>query len=217
MGILSTCARVWVRAIFAALFRVRVVGTLPRRGPLILVANHQGWADGFLLVAMFRVGAPIRFLADRDGTMGVWWHRAILRWLDLVVPIDRTRATADRSALGSALATLERGGILVIFAEGRVSRAEAALGRLARGVGYLAMRSGAPVQPAWLSGTAELYLGRDLVVAVGAPRSIERAAPWKRATQEIATALHDDLARLSAEWRPRPVTQKRWRWLTDLF
>lgn len=201
----SRIARLIVRGFFAALFRIRRSGDLPAHGPLIVVANHQGWADGFLLVASFPLAAPIRLLGDRDGTMGVWWHRAILRLVGLVIPIDRRSASADR------------GEIVVVFAEGRVSRAESSLGPFARGVGYLALRSRAPVVPVWLSGTAELYLGRELRVIAGRPRTLSPATPTKERTLQIARALHDDLASLAPSYPDDEPAQKRWRWLTNLF
>ena len=127
----SRIARLIVRGLFAALFRIRRSGDLPAHGPLIVVANHQGWADGFLLAAAFPLAAPIRLLGDRDGTMGVWWHRAILRLVGLIIPIDRGAAGADRGAIKATFAALARGEIVVVFAEGRVSRAESALGPFA--------------------------------------------------------------------------------------
>lgn len=213
----SRIARLIVRGVFAALFRVRRHGRLPGRGPLIVVANHQGWTDGFLLAAAFPLSAPIRLLGDREGTMGVWWHRAILRAVGLVIPIDRTAAGADRAAIAAILAALGRGEVVVVFAEGRVSRAESDLGPFARGIGYLALRSGAPVLPVWLSGTAELYLGRELTLTVGSLRAVPRAAPTKAATTRLAVALHDDLAALAPTSPVAEPARKRMRWLTDLF
>jgi 1-acyl-sn-glycerol-3-phosphate acyltransferase len=214
---LSLVARLIVRGLFAALFRVRRDGELPARGPLLVVANHQGWADGFLLAAAFPLAARLRMLGDRNGTMSVWWHRAILRWVGLVIPIDRTGARADRAAIAATLAALERGEIVIVFAEGRVSRAESSLGPFARGVGYLALRSGVPVLPVWLSGTGELYLGRELTTVAGRPRATRREPPTKDATLRIAAALRDDLAALEPTSRPPEPARKRAVWLTDLF
>jgi 1-acyl-sn-glycerol-3-phosphate acyltransferase len=213
----SRLARVVVRGILATLFRIRTYGELPSHGPLLVVANHQGWVDGFLLAAAFPLRAPLRFLGDRQGTMSVWWHRAILRRVGLVIPIDRVSAGADRRALQATLGALRRGEIVVVFAEGRVSRAESTLGPFARGVGYLALRSGVPVLPVWLSGTAELYIGRELALTAGKPRAIPPQTPTKEATRRIAETMHDDLAALARPRRDSAVERKRWRWLTDLF
>jgi len=213
----SRIARLIVRGLFAAIFRVRHYGTLPSRGPLLVVANHQGWADGFLLAASFPLRADVWLLGDREGTGKVWWWRAVLRAVGIVIPIERTGAAADRAAIAATLGALARGGIVVVFAEGRVSRVESSLGPFARGVGYLALRSGAPIQPVWLSGTAELYLRRELATIVGTPRVVPKEPPTKEATRRLALALHDDLARLEPSKRGPEPARKRMRWLTNLF
>ena len=215
--VISRAARIIVRAIFAALFRVRHHGTLPARGPLLVVANHQGWADGFLLAASFPLSADVRLLGDREGTMKIWWWRAVLRAVGMVIPIERAGRAADRAAIGSTLAALERGAVVVVFAEGRVSRVESSLGPFARGVGYLALRSGAPILPVWLAGTAELYFRKELATIAGASRPVERAVPTKDATQHIAAIVHDDLASLEPRERAPEPARKRMRWLTNLF
>jgi 1-acyl-sn-glycerol-3-phosphate acyltransferase len=216
-GVRSRSARLIVRGIFAALFRVRHYGALPARGPLLVVANHQGWADGFLLAASFPLSAEVRLLGDREGTGKIWWWRAVLRAVGIVIPIERASTAADRAAIAATLASLARGEVVVVFAEGRVSRVESSLGPFARGVGYLALRSGAPILPVWLAGTAELYLRKELATIAGTPRVVPKEAPTKEATRTLALALHDDLARLEpTEHAPEPA-RKRMRWLTNLF
>jgi 1-acyl-sn-glycerol-3-phosphate acyltransferase len=141
----------------------------------------------------------------------------VLRAVGIVIPIERSSTTADRAAIATTLAALERGAIVVVFAEGRVSRVESSLGPFARGVGYLALRSGASILPVWLSGTAELYLRKELVTITGTPRVVAREAPTKDATRTLALALHDDLARLEPSERAPDPAHKRMRWLTNLF
>ena len=213
----SRIVRLIVRGLFAAVFRVRHYGTLPGHGPLLVVANHQGWADGFLLAASFPLSAEVRLLGDREGTGKVWWWRAVLRAVGMVITIERTSKAADRAAIAATLASLDRGEIVVVFAEGRVSRVESSLGPFERGVGYLALRSGAPTLPVWLSGTAELYLRKELATIAGTPRAVPRGVPSKEATQTLARTLHDDLARLEPTERAPEPAHKRMRWLTNLF
>lgn len=156
-------------------------------------------------------------MGDREGTGKVWWWRAVLRVVGVVIAIERAAKTADRAAIAATLAALERGEIVVVFAEGRVSRVESSLAPFARGVGYLALRSGSPILPVWLSGTAELYLRKELTTIAGTPRAVPRDAPTKEATQSLARALHDDLAQLEPAERGSEPARKRMRWLTDLF
>src|SRR5256885_13777899 len=211
----SRIARLIVRGLFAAIFRVRHDGRLPSHGPLLVVANHQGWADGFLLAASFLRNAELRLLCDREGTGKVLWWRAVLRAVGIVIPIERSSNTADRAAIAATLAALERGAIVVVFAEGRVSRVESSLGPFARGVGYLALRSGSPILPVWLAGTAELYLRKVLATIAGMPRVVPKDAPTKEATRTLPLALHADLARLEPpDAAPEPA-RKPIRWLTN--
>jgi 1-acyl-sn-glycerol-3-phosphate acyltransferase len=213
----AAAARLVVRLIFRVLFRIRVDGGLPHAGPALVVANHQGWADAFLIAAAFPLRTRIRFLGDRSATMTVWWKRAVLRATGLVIPIDRTRVHGDRHALSSVMTALDRRQIVVIFAEGRVSHAEAALAPFARGVGYLAVASGASVVPLWVAGTAELYLGRPLTLVVGARRAVAKGSPTKARTLALAHEIHDDLAAIALPWTEAVVSAKHMRWLTTLF
>src|SRR5437867_2710268 len=126
------------------------------------------------------------------------------------------RQRIARAAIGAALASLAEGCALVVFAEGQVSHAENALVPFRRGVGYLALRAGVPVVPVWLSGTAELYLGRELAVTVGQPREVV-GKPTKEATLAVARTLYADVAALAPREGPRAPARKRWVWLTNLF
>jgi 1-acyl-sn-glycerol-3-phosphate acyltransferase len=188
----------------------------PRTGPYILVANHQGWADGFLLIGFFPAEPRLHFFADQQGTTGTWWKALMVKSLGGIVRVDRT-AAVDRSAVDVALRFLAEGAVLAMFPEGRVSRAEAQLAPFERGVAYLAIKAGVPVLPVWLRGTAELYLGRDLVARVGKLRQPPAVTPTKQATSEFATVLYEDVLALSAPWEEPVAVRKRWRWLTNIL
>lgn len=239
VGLWPRVARATLGAVLRLLFRMRLEGQPPSEGPYLLIANHQGWADAFLIIALFPIEPRIHFIADRTATMTVWWKRVLLRSLGIVVTVARD-GSSERGAIAATLDLLEEGHVVALFPEGRVSRTEltvcpdcAKRGRdlsidaarhehhrelapFARGVGYLALKAGVPVLPVWLQGTAELYLGRELVATAGALVPAPMGPLTKEATQVVADYLHDELARLARPWT-EPTGPKRWRWLTHIL
>ena len=213
----ARAARRVLRALLRALFRMHLGGTPPVSGPYILVANHQGWADAFAILALFPPEPRIYFIADRAATMrSQWWKRLALRTLGVVVPVDRDGGS-ERAAIEHALDLLEGGAVVAIFAEGRVSRTEAQLGPFRRGVGYLALKAKVPVVPVWIAGTAELYLGRAITLTLGDARHAPDLEPTRANTTAYAATLHDDLARIARPWVEPHAGPRRWRWLTDIL
>lgn len=145
-GPAARAARAILRVLLGSLFRLRLAGTPPARGPYLLIANHQGWADAFVLIALLPAEPRVHFLAERAAVRSHWWKRAIIALLGGLVLVDRAKPS-DRAAIRDSLRVLEGGGVLALFPEGRVSRREADLGPFERGTGWLAYRAQAPVVP----------------------------------------------------------------------
>ncbi|MGB8651545.1 MAG: lysophospholipid acyltransferase family protein [Mycobacteriales bacterium] len=118
---------------------------VPAQGAVLLAGNHGGFLDGPLVYALSP--RPATFLAKSELFVGPL-ARA-LGWLGQV-PVHRGRP--DRTALRSGLDVLASGGVLGIFPEG--TRGAGVLEEVADGLAYLALRSGAPVVPIAVLGTA---------------------------------------------------------------
>jgi len=215
-GLVARAARGLLRLSLGRLFRLRLVGEPPGQGPYLLIANHQGWADPFVLIALLPAEPRIHFLGDRTAVRSHWWKRLAIAAVGGLVLIDRT-VPVDRAAISDALGVLEGGGVLALFPEGRVSRREADLGPFERGSGWLAFRAHAPVVPIWLRGTAELYLGRELVVTLGTARVPPDGPATKAAIDAFTEQLHADVAAVARPWTEPVEASKRWRWLTDIL
>jgi len=160
-----------------ALFRLRARGqaNVPRRGPVLLVANHLSVLDPPLVgVAAPR---PLHFMAKEE-LFGVPGLGGLIRRLN-AHPVRRDGS--DGRALKAALALLAEGHALLVFPEGTRGE-EGRPGPARPGAGMLAVLSGAPVVPVHVAGTSQaLPRGRAwprparVWIAFGPPLSFKAA------------------------------------------
>ena len=139
--------RVVLKLAILAYFRVRRLGRehIPTGG-VILAANHRSFLDPFVIGCC--LPRPIYFVAKRE-----LFKNPILGWfLNCMGAFPVRRGEADEESVGTALALLERGQAVVIFPEGTRIRA-GSLAQPKRGVGRLALQSGAPVVPIAITGS----------------------------------------------------------------
>ena len=112
---------------------------LPEGGPVLLVSDHSSFSDPMVLAAT--AGRPIIFLTARE----VYQH-SYLRWLCQTLHcIPVSRGTNDFRALRSMLRVLGQSQVVGIFPEGGLDEYREERGH--QGVGYLALKTGAPVVP----------------------------------------------------------------------
>jgi 1-acyl-sn-glycerol-3-phosphate acyltransferase len=138
--------------------RIQGVEHLPRSGPFILVANHcsnldplmMGWASGH------QIGRVVHFMAKIE--MRTW---PVIGWLATQSGVYFVRrGERDRAAQTFSLTALADGRPIAMFPEGTRSRT----GHLRDGkpgAALIAMRSGAPIVPAGVSGTHRIFPGRS--------------------------------------------------------
>lgn len=129
------------------LWRTRVLGAwrVPAHGPVILAVNHTHNVDGPILIGA--APRPVHFLVKKQAFVG-----PLDPFLRGIGQIAVDRDAVDRTAITTALGVLEGGGVLGIFPEG--SRGDGDFARLRAGLAYFAVRSGAPVVPVAVFGSA---------------------------------------------------------------
>lgn len=136
---------------FRTISDIQVYGceNLPKRGPLLVVANHFSFLDPAMLISI--VPWPLEFLAGFRMPNAPLWATIFPRlWGTLAV----FRGGNSRRALQTAEGVLKRGGIVGVYPE---ASASATVLRSARpGAAFLAARSGAPILPIGLDGMIDV-------------------------------------------------------------
>jgi 1-acyl-sn-glycerol-3-phosphate acyltransferase len=187
------------------LCRVEVRGAelVPLQGPLLLVANHSSLLDPPLVGIV--CPRPLTFLAKAE-LFRVPGFGALIRRLN-AYPLRREGA--DPAALRTAQRALGEGRALLIFPEG-TRGAEGVLREAKPGAALLAMHSGVPVVPVYVSGSGRAWprdrrLPRPAKVRVtfGAPLRFVPAAGSDRKGQYQAASRR--MMAAIAELRDRVV------------
>ncbi|MFJ6544273.1 lysophospholipid acyltransferase family protein [Streptomyces sp. NPDC003656] len=130
------------------LWRPRVLGAwkVPASGPVIFAVNHSHNIDGPMVMGV--APRPTHFLIKQEAFTG-----PLDPFLTGIGQLKVDRTSADRTAIARALGVLESGGVLGIFPEG--TRGEGDFASLRAGLAYFAVRSGAPIVPVAVLGSAE--------------------------------------------------------------
>lgn len=140
------------------IWRPKVQGreNIPARGPVILASNHSSFVDSLIIpmVAPRRVAFIAK--AEYFETKGIkgWLSKAFFTGIG-AIPVRRNDHRAAMDSLDQSLAVINSGGAFVIYPEGTRSLD----GRLYRGrvgIGWLALKSGAPIVPVAVQGTRQV-------------------------------------------------------------
>jgi 1-acyl-sn-glycerol-3-phosphate acyltransferase len=140
-------------------------------GATIVAANHRSFLDPFVIGACLPWSKPMNYVAKVE-LFEKTWQGFLLSRLG-AFPIRR--GESDDDAIRTAELVLARGGTICIFPEGTRIR-KGSIGKPKRGVGRLAMRTGAPVLPVAVKGSEDVRRGwrirpRKVRVRVGRPMS----------------------------------------------
>ncbi len=182
-------------------FRLGIEGSrhVPSTGPVIIASNHRSFLDPFVITLLTR--RPIHFVAKQE----LFRRPLVGRVLNVLgaFPVDRGRR--DEDSMDTARAILARGGCVLIFPEGTRVR-PGGLGRPKRGVGRLALETGAAVVPVAILGTESVRRGwrirpHRVRMRCGPPLHFPQVA---EPSARLAGAVMDRI------W---PCVQLQWEWL----
>lgn len=187
-----------VRAILTPIalffYRTRALGTenVPAEGPVLLAPNHFSQMDHFFTGVYLR--RRIRFMA-KSQLFGppvltqVFSHGGVF-------PVRRGHA--DEEAFETVRSIFERGGAVLVYAEGGRSRT-GGLGEPRPGIGRIALENGIPVVPVAIHGSASVRRWRKLTfpkvtVQFGEPQTFPVIEdPTREQQMEVANQVFDQV------------------------
>jgi 1-acyl-sn-glycerol-3-phosphate acyltransferase len=174
---------------------------VPLAGPVILAPNHASFLDHFFLGLSLR--RKVQFMAKSQL---------------FKAPMDKVfspggvfpvrRGYDDDEAFVTAVAVLDRGGVVAMYAEGGRSRTGELSDKPRRGIGRLALLSGAPIVPVAIHGSHLVRNWKRLQfpkirVHYGHPIAYERVeATTREQEQAVADAIFAEVRALYAETKP---------------
>lgn len=175
---------------FWLFFRPILIGreNLAIRGKAIFVCNHISMVDPAVLAVM----SPrlIHFMAKAELFKNPVGN--VLFRLFLAFPVNRKQS--DMASLKNAIRVLEKGKVFGIFPEGKRAVTDE-MDVFEKGAAFLAIRSGAPIVPVYIS--RNTYEKMHLRMAVGKPilvGSLVATTPKNKlidvVTDEISDAMH---------------------------
>lgn len=120
--------------------------TIPGSGGVILAANHTSTLDPFILASASPNRVPGYMIAVEYAKIPLF-----NKLVEAIECVPVTRSGVDTASVKAALRHLQSGKVLGIFPQGGIQSPEEPV-KVREGVGMLALRSGAPVVPAFIGG-----------------------------------------------------------------
>ncbi|MEA2444203.1 MAG: glycerol-3-phosphate dehydrogenase, partial [Thermoleophilales bacterium] len=175
---------------------------IPATGGVLLASNHRSFLDPFAIGCCLR--RPIFFVAKQE----LFKHRPIGWILNCLGAFPIRRGESDEESMKTARMLLERGDAVVIFPEGTRHRT-GSLGKAKRGVGRLALESGAPVVPIAVLGSERARRGW-IIRPVKVKLRFGRPLTFPRVDEPSKSLATEVTARI---W---PCVELQWEWLGGL-
>jgi 1-acyl-sn-glycerol-3-phosphate acyltransferase len=184
-------ARVVLTIPLLFIYRFRAIGVdnVPYEGPVILAPNHFSFFDHFFIAMLLR--REVQFMAKSQ------LFRPPL--LDFILTHGGTfpvrRGQKDQEAFITAHSILDRGGTVLMYAEGGRSRSKT-LGQPKPGLGRLVLESGTPVVPIAIHGSQHMREAKRGLISPKVTVHYGEPIAWEQVpnpTRDQSQAVADDV------------------------
>lgn len=238
----------WRAAASVLRFHVEVRGLegLPRDGSGRVTGGwvaaglpHRTWIDPFLLWGWLSAAPRLVFFGDARTMARSPLRRWVVRRVGGILPIPSHGGPRSFAThLAAAGDVLHAGAIFCLFPESGSPVPSGTARPISPGIGYIVLRSGAPIVPIIIGGNDLLYLGRRITVRILEPvtwqelaavdgGAVPDAVPEpgsgaeRHLARRVAQGLHartaDEVLRAHEDVAPPPGARLRGTRLTHLF
>lgn len=168
---------------------------LPKEGPVVLIGNHQGYADIAAYFAAFR-NFQFGFVAKQElakiPLYGQWMPRI------RSVFIERDDPRASLEAIKRGVDLIEKGFSLVIFPEGTRSKGPVP-GPFMKGSLKLATKPGVPIVPVSMHGTYKVFEQTGVISPARIRIIVHEPIETKGISRQEEKELNDRIEKLVTE------------------
>lgn len=133
----------------------------------LVCSHHSGW-DPMLVIAVTPALPRITWFGPREADFSRGMKNRVMAFFGGVIPFNPEKTTLV-SAVRAVRRVFDAGGVLAIFAEGRVGFRESELLPFEDGAIAFAVAAGVPIVPCALVGTSVMHFRRRVRIRFGAP------------------------------------------------
>jgi 1-acyl-sn-glycerol-3-phosphate acyltransferase len=204
------------RLLVRLLFDVRATG-LDRwpAAPFCLVVNHHNGWDPMLVLAAGPLRPRITWFGPKEADFSRGFKNRVMAFFGGVIPYHPEMTTLT-SAVRSVRRVFAAGGVLGIFAEGRVGFRETELLPFEEGAVAFAASAGVPIVPAAIVGSTFLWFRSRVEVRSGEPIPTEGARSREQ-RQAIEDRVREAFGELLPSAEPPRPRRRPLRFLGDLL
>ncbi|HUF07480.1 MAG TPA: lysophospholipid acyltransferase family protein [Candidatus Binatia bacterium] len=204
------------RTVMRLLFDLRVTGLEHwPRPPFQLVLNHHNGFDPILVMAVTPLEPRITWFGPREADFSRGFKNRVMAFFGGMIPYHPEHSTLT-SAVRAVRRVFATGGVLGIFAEGRIGFRESELLPFEEGAAAFATSSAVPVVPGAIVGSTHLWFRRRIEIRFGPPLRTD-AARGREAREELDARIREAVAALLPATEPALPRRRPLGFLTDLL